>query len=77
MIIIEFLNNKALYLNSERQEKQLLAGRYKSHAPDSSLLHLAHEAWNCLAKLELILRDEKMKFPEGGRYSKHPSDISR
>lgn len=25
--------------------------------PDSGLLHLAHEAWNALAKLELYVRD--------------------
>lgn len=27
--------------------------------PDSNLLHLAHEAWNALAKLDLYLRDKK------------------
>lgn len=26
--------------------------------PDSQLLHLAHEAWNALAKLDLYLRDQ-------------------
>lgn len=25
---------------------------------DSELLHAAHEAWNCLAKLELMLREK-------------------
>ena len=28
-------------------------------APDSGLLHLAHEAWNALAKLEVYLRANK------------------
>lgn len=27
------------------------------HDPDSNLLHLAHEAWNALSKLDLYLRD--------------------
>lgn len=32
------------------------------HDPDSGSLHLAHEAWNALAKLELYLREqEKVK----------------
>jgi len=26
---------------------------------DSNLLHLAHEAWNCLAKLDLYLREQE------------------
>lgn len=38
------------------------AGRHRlkrareSHDPDTQLLHLAHEAWNVLAELELHLR---------------------
>lgn len=28
----------------------------ESHDPDTELLHLAHEAWNRLAELELIMR---------------------
>jgi len=27
--------------------------------PETGLLHAAHEAWNCLARLELILRDRE------------------
>lgn len=30
----------------------------ESHDPDSGMLHAAHEAWNALAKLELMLRDK-------------------
>lgn len=34
--------------------------------PDSKLLHLAHEAWNSLASLELYLREaEELKGPVG------------
>lgn len=35
--------------------------RYKGekHDADSGSMHLAHEAWNALAKLELALRQEK------------------
>lgn len=38
------------------------AGRHRlkrvreTHDPDSHILHLAHEAWNVLAELELVLR---------------------
>lgn len=31
----------------------------ESHDPDSGLLHLAHEAWNALAKLELYLQSKR------------------
>jgi hypothetical protein len=34
-------------------------GRGESHCPDSGLLHLAHEAWNALAKLDLYLREQE------------------
>ena len=40
------------------------AGRHRlkrvreTHDPDSGILHLAHEAWNVLAELELALRKE-------------------
>ncbi|MBU4317103.1 MAG: hypothetical protein KKF30_07495 [Proteobacteria bacterium] len=39
--------------------RHLLAERHEAIAPDSGLLHAAYEAWNCLARLELILRAEK------------------
>ena len=38
--------------------RHILKGRYETHDPDSGLLHAAHEAWNALAKLELMLRDK-------------------
>lgn len=31
----------------------------ETHDPDSSLLHLAHEAWNAMAKLDLYLREQE------------------
>lgn len=31
----------------------------ESHDPDSGLLHLAHEAWNALAKLELYIQSKR------------------
>jgi hypothetical protein len=35
-----------------------LKGAYEDLDPDSNLKHKAHEAWNILAELELILREE-------------------
>lgn len=36
--------------------RHLLKGQRETHDPDSHLSHLAHEAWNVLAQLELTLR---------------------
>lgn len=33
----------------------------ESHDPESGLLHLAHEAWNALAKLDLFIREQEAK----------------
>lgn len=33
----------------------------ETHDKDSNLLHLAHEAWNALAKLDLYIRNEELK----------------
>lgn len=33
----------------------------ETHDPDSHKLHLAHEAWNALATLELYLREQEAK----------------
>ena len=47
------------------QRYRAAAGRHRlkrvreSHDPDTGLLHLAHEAWNVLAELELALRKGK------------------
>lgn len=38
--------------------RHLLAERHETIAPDSGLLHAAHEAWNCLARLELMMRGQ-------------------
>jgi hypothetical protein len=35
-----------------------LACKYNRFDDESGLLHLAHEAWNTLAELELMLRGE-------------------
>jgi hypothetical protein len=31
------------------------------HDPDSGLLHLAHEAWNALAKLDIYIRSQEQE----------------
>lgn len=38
--------------------RHLLNGRYNKYDNESGLLHLAHEAWNILAELELRMRNE-------------------
>lgn len=38
--------------------RHLLAERHETLDADSGLLHAAHEAWNTLARLELILRGD-------------------
>lgn len=38
--------------------RHLLKSRHESHDPESNLLHKAHEAWNVLAELELMLREK-------------------
>jgi hypothetical protein len=41
--------------------RHLLKENYESTDPDSGLLHAAHAAWNALARLDLILREEENK----------------
>ena len=41
---------------SDAKWRHLLKGVRKPLDPEWNILHLAHEAWNCLAKLELTLR---------------------
>lgn len=36
--------------------RHMLAERHESHDRDTGLRHAAHEAWNALARLELLLR---------------------
>lgn len=39
--------------------RHLLKKRHEENDPDSAIEHLAHEAWNVLAELELKLREKK------------------
>ena len=42
---------------SNAKLRHMLDSSTESHDPESGLLHAAHEAWNALAVLELMLRD--------------------
>lgn len=42
---------------SNAKQRHMLLGATESHDEESGLLHAAHEAWNALAVLELMLRD--------------------
>lgn len=44
---------------SHAKWRHLLAQRHETHDPDTGLLHEAHEAWNTLARLELLLRAQR------------------
>lgn len=52
------------------QRYRSAAGRHRlkrvheTHDPDTNILHLAHEAWNVLAELELALRRVKADHPQ-------------
>lgn len=52
------------HVEQGEQRYRAAAGRHRlkrvrgTHDPDSGILHLAHEAWNVLAELELALRKE-------------------
>lgn len=46
------------YANAQYRHA-LSAARGETHDPDSGMLHAAHEAWNMLAKLELMLREKQ------------------
>jgi hypothetical protein len=41
----------------DAKDRHILYGAMEANDPDSGLLHAAHEAWNVLAKLELMLRE--------------------
>jgi hypothetical protein len=41
--------------------RHLLAMRHEKVDPPSGLLHISQIAWNCLATMELMLREEKFK----------------
>ena len=44
--------------------RHLLKADQEAMDPDSLKRHLAHEAWNTLAQLELLLRNEKVSMPK-------------
>lgn len=44
---------------SDAKWRHALKERHEPRDPDSGLLHAAHEAWNTLARLELMLREER------------------
>jgi hypothetical protein len=43
----------------DAKDRHILYGAIDPLDPDSGELHAAHEAWNALAKLELILREQE------------------
>ncbi|WP_225548120.1 dATP/dGTP diphosphohydrolase domain-containing protein [Chromobacterium violaceum] len=51
-------------------DRHRLARGIESHDPDSKLLHLAHEAWNRLAELELQLRAAEKQAEQQAAASK-------
>jgi hypothetical protein len=54
-------NGFARYEDAQ-QRHALARAKGETHDPESKLLHLQHEAWNALAKLDLYLREqEKVK----------------
>lgn len=46
------------YSNAQHRHA-ISAARGETCDPDSGMLHAAHEAWNALAKLELMLREKQ------------------
>ena len=42
--------------------RHLFEERYEDNDPDSDLLHAKHTAWNALARLELMLRENNQKW---------------
>lgn len=43
---------------TEALGRHLLAEASESHDPESKLLHAAHAAWNAMARLELMLKEQ-------------------
>lgn len=43
----------------DAKDRHILYGAIDPTDPDSGLLHLAHQAWNILAQLELVLRQDE------------------
>lgn len=44
---------------TDAMDRHRLKEGLESHDPDSELLHAAHLAWNALARLELILKEQE------------------
>lgn len=58
----------------DAQWRHALRGQVETHDPDTGLLHLAHEAWNVLARLELRLRASPPEVLERFRRAhEHPA----
>jgi len=51
-------NGRERYLDAKW--RHLLKGNLEEKDPESGLLHESHELWNCLAALELKLREQAM-----------------
>jgi Domain of unknown function (DUF5664) len=51
-------NGFARYEDAQ-QRHALARAKGETHDPESKLLHLQHEAWNALAKLDLYLREQE------------------
>ena len=49
---------------SDAKDRHRLRGAIEERDPDSGLLHAAHEAWNALAVLELMLREKESEVRE-------------
>jgi hypothetical protein len=57
-----FVPNGFARYEDAQQRHALARAKGETHDPESKLLHLQHEAWNALAKLDLYLREqEKVK----------------
>lgn len=50
----------------DAMDRHRLRGAIEERDPDSGLLHAAHEAWNALAVLELMLREKEAEVREAG-----------
>ena len=51
--------NGALSRYTDAKDRHRLQGGIEAHDSESGLLHAAHEAWNALAVLELMIRDSE------------------
>lgn len=54
---LEVENGEERY--DDAKGRHILEGQLSDYDEDSGLLHIAHEAWNSLAKLEFYLREKE------------------